>query len=283
MIFPRALASSPHLVESDVARNTGADASPNQVWGRTALFPAPGLPSGLDEVMTMQTIRLTLGGVLLFSLACSWLAAQDPPPRLEVFAQGGASILNNGSGQVLLSGCPVCTQGLPCPMEVLCAPPTLTRVTSSFSKAGRFFVGGRLRFTRHEALEASYSFSPNRSSFWQGNQSFGSGYDRVDLVAFNYVHYLWVRTPVQPFATIGLGTNHFSGGPSVVPSIVSPSIKSDNGHQFAWNYGGGADIVLQRHFALRLELRDYVTSQPSFITGTSHNLVPSAGIVLRFR
>jgi opacity protein-like surface antigen len=144
-------------------------------------------------------------------------------------------------------------------------------VTNRFSKTGRALAGVRLRFTRHDALEASYSYSPNHLSLQEGTQSLGSTYNRVDLISFNYVRYLWLRTPLQPFATAGLGTNHFSG----------PS--ADNGYQFAWNYGGGADIVLQRHFALRLELRDYVTGQPSSIAGTSHNVVPSVGIVFRLK
>jgi hypothetical protein len=41
--------------------------------------------------------------------------------------------------------------------------------------------------------------------------------------------------------------------------------------------------VLQRHVALRLELRNYVSDQPLPLTGTSHNLVPSAGVVFRFK
>jgi opacity protein-like surface antigen len=143
-------------------------------------------------------------------------------------------------------------------------------------------AGGRFRFTRHDALEASYSFSPNHFSLLEGTQSLGSAYNRVDLISFNYVRYLWLRTRVQPFATAGLGTNRFSG-PLSASLVVSGQVKASNGYQFAWNYGGGADMVLQRHLALRLELRDYVAGQPSLITGTSHNVVPSAGIVFRLK
>jgi opacity protein-like surface antigen len=155
-------------------------------------------------------------------------------------------------------------------------------VTSSFSKTARLFTGARLRITRHDAVEASYSYSPNQLSFEEGTQPVGSGYTRVDLISFNYVRYLWIRTRVQPFATAGLGTNRFSGGPFAVPASAV-GVGTDNGWQFAWNYGGGADIALQRHFALRLELRDYVTGQPSLIAGTSHNVVPSVGIVFRLK
>jgi opacity protein-like surface antigen len=160
-------------------------------------------------------------------------------------------------------------------------------VTSSFSKTGHLSAGARLHFTRHDALEASYSYSPNHFSLncpscQEGTQSLGSAYNRVGLISFNYVRYLWLRTRFQPFATAGLGTNRFSG-PTSASAVVSGLVSANNGYQFAWNYGAGADLVLQRRLALRLELRDYVTGQPSFITGTSHNIVPSAGIVFRLR
>jgi opacity protein-like surface antigen len=166
-------------------------------------------------------------------------------------------------------------------------------VTSSFSKAARLFAGARLRFARHDALEASYSYSPNVFSLRPAGQATLSGYNRVDLISFNYVRYLWAKTRVQPFVTGGLGVNRFSfSGTSNAPAVVPGYFfNADNGWQFAWNLGGGADLFLQRHFALRLELRDYITGQPkpnyisgiTGLTGTSHNIVPSAGIVFRFK
>ena len=224
------------------------------------------------ERMGMRVIRIIAPWVLLLFFTCSWAGAQDAPPRLEVFAEGGGSFLNNGAGGTLV--------------WVSCAPmiclPVPSSVASSFSKTGRVVAGGRLRLTRHDALEASYSYSPNHLSLQEGTQSLGSAYNRVDLISFNYVRYLWTSTRVQPFATAGLGTNRFSG-PSSATAVVSGLVSANNGYQFAWNYGAGADFVLQRRLALRLELRDYVTGQPSFLTGTSHNVVPSAGIVFRLK
>jgi len=81
-----------------------------------------------------------------------------------------------------------------------------------------------------------------------------------------------MRSKVQPFATIGLGADRFSG-----------PYTSSSGFRLVWNYGGGTDIMLQRHLALRLELRDYVGGQPNSFSGTSHDIVPSAGVVFRFR
>jgi hypothetical protein len=139
-------------------------------------------------------------------------------------------------------------------------------------------------------LEASYAFSPNHLRL-QGTatvpttglseQLSGYAYNRTDLLSLNYVRYLWTRSPLQPFATGGIGLSRF-GGPVSATAVEQGLIGANNGFQFAWNFGGGTDIVLQRHFAIRLELRDYLAGQPSPITGTSHNIVPSAGIVYRF-
>jgi hypothetical protein len=196
--------------------------------------------------------------------------AQKAPPRLEIFLEGGGSFLNGGSGLL----------ALPCPSPP--APCLGGPYTSSFSKTGRLFAGARLRFTRHDALEASYSFSPNHLSFLSATGVSGDAYNRVNLVSVNYVRYLWAKTPVQPFVTGGVGFNRFSG-PSGASAIVEGLVSASNGVQFAGNFGGGTDVVLRRHVALRLELRDYMTGQPAFIPGTSHNIVPSAGIVLRFK
>jgi len=225
----------------------------------------------------MRSVRIISSLILILLLTFPWAFAQGPPPRLEVFLEGGGSLLNGGSGSVLLSN--------PCAQVCLptgCPPCPSSAVTSSFSKTARLFAGGRFRFTRHDALEASYSWSPNHFSLQQAGQAAVSGYNRVDLISFNYVRYLWTKTPVQPFVTSGLGVNRFSG-PLNASAVLAGLLNANNGFQFAWNFGGGADVVLQRHFAVRLELQDYVTGQPSNIIGTSHNIVPSAGIVYRFK
>ena len=233
----------------------------------------------------MRSVRIIPPLILLLLLAFPWACAQGPPPSLEVFLEGGGSFLNGGNGSVLLGvACPAVCTPAGCPP---CPPPSSIPVTSSFSKTARPTTGARLRFTRHDALEASYSYSSNHFSLQPAGQPALSSYNRVDLISFNYVRYLRAKTSFQPFVTAGLGVNRFSG-PSNASAVLSGYVNADNGWQFAWNYGGGADLVLQRHLALRLELRDYITGQPkpSSITGmggTSHNIVPSAGIVFRFK
>ncbi len=208
--------------------------------------------------------------------------AQSSPPKLEVFGEAGISFISSGSGQ---EG--ECTNGQPCP-----ALTNLTSVlTSSFSKTGRLVVGGRFRFTRHDALEASYAFSPNHLTLrgtetnpltGLSEQVTGSSYNRLNLLSFNYVRYLWTRAPLQPFATGGTGLSRLNG-PLNASAVTEGLTAANNGFQFAWNFGGGTDIVLQRHLAIRVELRDYLAAPPRPITGTSHNIVPSAGVVYRFK
>jgi opacity protein-like surface antigen len=224
----------------------------------------------------MRLARILAPAITFFCVLAASTYAKERPPRFELFAEGGGSFLTSGNGII------------PCPAVGTCTFTDFvagSAASSSFSTTGRLTAGGRFRFTPRNALEASYSFSPNQFSVQQGTVTSGPLYNRAGLVSFNYVHYLWAKTPVQPFTTAGLGLNHFSG-PGIASAAVVPGaypFNTDNRYQFAWNFGGGTDIVFQRHFAVRLELRDYVTGQPSFITGTSHNIVPSAGIVFRLK
>jgi len=225
----------------------------------------------------MRTVRTMPSLILSLLFFFPWAFAQSPTPRLEVFLEGGSSFSNSGSVTANLKyPCPNC----PCPTSGCVASPV--SMTGSFPETIRPTAGARYRFTRHSALEASYSYSLYHFVAQPSGQSALAGYNRADLVSFNYVAYLPVKARVQPFLTIGLGTNRFSG-PSKASAVEDGYIKADNGWQFAWNYGGGADIVFQRHFAVRMELRDNVTGQPSILPGTSHNLVASLGVVFRFK
>lgn len=168
--------------------------------------------------------------------ACPWACAQGIPMGFDVFAEFGPSCLQ---GQVH-SGA----------------------IGEAKCEAGRLFTGGRLRLTRHDAIEASYSYSPNVF-----NEAYPLYYqnERLSSHSLNYVRYLSTDPHWQPFATAGVGWEHF-----------------DVGSQFAWNWGVGIDVIPQRNFALRFEFRDYATSIPVYHTSGLHNLVPSIGIVFRF-
>ena len=69
----------------------------------------------------MRSVRIIPPLILLLLLAFPWACAQDPPPRLEVFLEGGGSFLNGGSGQLssrrMSSGLPQRDVALPSPHQ----------------------------------------------------------------------------------------------------------------------------------------------------------------------
>jgi len=237
----------------------------------------------------MRWGRIVPSLILFLLFVFPWAFAQSPAPRLELFLEGGSSFSNSGS--LTETNYDILTN-LPCPTSGCVA--YSVRMIGSFPETIRPAAGARCRFTRRNAVEAGYSYSLYHSVTQQVGQSALAGYNRDDLVSFNYVRYLSAKARVQPFLTVGLGINRFSG-PSNAPAVVHGYMNADNGWQLAGNYGGGADLVLKQHFALRMELRDYVTGQPTagiasitpFVTvtrpGTSHNVVPSLGVVFRFK
>jgi len=141
-------------------------------------------------------------------------------------------------------------------------------------EAGRFFGGVRLRLTRHDAVEASYSYSPDVF-----NEAYPLLYSngRLRSHSLNYVRYLSAYSHLQPFATAGVGWESFEGG-----GQTSSGTPVGGDTEFAWNYGAGFDIIPYRFVAIRFEVREYLTSLPDFHTGPLHNVCPSLGIVFRW-
>jgi hypothetical protein len=199
--------------------------------------------------------RTAAQGILLLSCTCSLAWSQGAKLSADAFVEGGGSFIRNTEYPYITCQ-QILSRNSPCP------PP------ARFSYSGRIFTGARFHFG-HNAVEASYSYSNNP----------GGLYNRQDLYSFNYVRYLWLKSKVQPFATIGLGGSRFSLSTTSGTGAASPPYP----FKFVWNYGGGGDIALRWRLALRLELRDYVGGQPAMFTGLSHNIVPSAGIVFRFK
>jgi outer membrane protein with beta-barrel domain len=82
--------------------------------------------------------------------------------------------------------------------------------------------------------------------------------------------------PISPYFAAGVGWGHFSG---------KNTNTSDD--RFVSDWGGGLDIKVAPIVGLRLEARDFYSGVPSLIPivgsfGNQHNVVVSAGVVLRF-
>jgi hypothetical protein len=167
----------------------------------------------------MRINKIIAPSIVLLFFAVPWACARDIPMGFDVFAEFGPSCLQ-GNVHSGASG------------QVKC-------------EAGRFFTGARLRLTRHDAIEVSYSYSPNVF-----NEAYPLVYfnSRLSSDSFSYVRYLSTNSPLQPFVTGGVGWEHFQGG-----GLNSSGVLVSGDSQFAWNWGAGIDVVLHRYFALRFE------------------------------
>jgi hypothetical protein len=190
-------------------------------------------------------------------------------PQVEVFLEGGASVLNGGTGtwsgalELLPNGQTVPYYGV--------------SRTNMFSKGGRLFAGFRVAFSKNNSVELSYAESTNAYSMTQISKTAPAGttppVEQVTLLLdefnANYVRYLPGRGNLRPFVTVGAGDVHFAGEPGDI----------DN---FGGNVGAGVDLPLSKHLAVRLEARDFMSRQPDLTGGIVHNFAPTAGLVYRF-
>jgi hypothetical protein len=194
----------------------------------------------------LVAIAALLLAVPLF--ACPWACAQRVPAGFDVFAEFG----------------PSCLYG----------PIHSSATGEAKCEAGRLFAGARLRLTRHDAVELSYSYSPDIF-----DESYPLYYENGRLYShsLNYVRYLSTNPHLQPFGTGGVGWETFRGGG------LSGSRVLTGDTEFAWNYGVGIDVIPQRYFAVRFQFREYLgTTIPVFHSSPLHNIVPSIGIAFRF-
>ncbi len=158
----------------------------------------------------MRIIRIVALSIFLLFFTLARASAKDVPMGFDYFAEFGPSCLD-GKVHSGADGHAAC-------------------------ETGRFFTGGRLRLTRHDAIEGSYSYSPDVF-----NEAFPNLYFSARLRSYssNYVRYLSTETLWQPFATVGVGAEHFQDG-GFTPS--------------------GAPVG--QRFPVRLELRSRVRPDP---------------------
>jgi len=208
---------------------------------------------------------------LTAALAVGPAAAKDRLQRFELFAQGGVSAFTRvGRLHIFIP------PGSPDFVHYY-------RVENSFGASGRLFTGLRYYLTGNNALEASYSYSPNRfrltftvtsslpDPLFPPQTWFDSTPMAVHNVAFNYVRYLPAHHRLHPFVTVGLGfamfETHYEGQT-----------------RFAANWGAGVDIPLRQRICLRGEFRHFLTERPGFegFTTITHNFAPSVGLAFKF-
>ena len=87
---------------------------------------------------------------------------------------------------------------------------------------------------------------------------------------------LKLSVPVlSPFVSVGGGFAHFS------PGSNGSSQPDQSSTQGAFQVGGGVDLSVLPHIALRGEVREFYTGKPDF-TSNPHNIFVGGGVVLHF-
>ncbi len=92
------------------------------------------------------------------------------------------------------------------------------------------------------------------------------------------------RSVLSPYIAAGAGYARFTGSELRLNGQANPGRQSVS--TGAFNYGGGIEVRVFKYLALRGEVRDFITGNPSFNApvsgGIQHNILPAGGFVVRF-
>jgi len=143
--------------------------------------------------------------------------------------------------------------------------------------SGGFLAGYRYNLNHRFALEADYDYFRNSQDY---PKSGGTDIKtNVSAITGAAVMKLPEFKKVRPFALAG-------GGGIIFDPHAAKSIETQARGSFV--YGGGADVPLMKHVALRAEYRGFVYKAPDFDRSDlktdkfTHSAVPSAGLVFTF-
>jgi len=94
----------------------------------------------------------------------------------------------------------------------------------------------------------------------------------------------WTMSPISPYVVLGIGLGHFNSSGTLLSGQPNPGSKATT--KFVYDVGGGIDLRLIPFVALRGEIRDLISGNPSFSVPVSgdrqHNVLFAGGVVLRF-
>ena len=156
-------------------------------------------------------------------------------------------------------------------------------ITNKATNSGGVMAGYRFNLKNWLSVEGDYDYFRNSQKFWSGsgatsipmNVHAATGTAIVKLPSF--------RMPavkiVSPFVLAGGGAMFFDprGGP-----VIKEQTRG------AFVYGGGFDVPMAKHIAVRAQYRGFVYKTPDFemtslkVDKYTHSAVPSAGLVFTF-
>ena len=151
-------------------------------------------------------------------------------------------------------------------------------ITSKPTNAGGFMMGYRANLNNWFAVEGDYDYFRNSQKFL-APKSFTQVRTNVNAITAAGVLKLPAFRNVRPFAIAGGGV-----------MVFDPRTHIGNGNQArgTFVYGGGADLPVMKHVALRAQYRGFVYKVPDFdasnikVDKFTHSAVPSAGVVLTY-
>lgn len=156
-------------------------------------------------------------------------------------------------------------------------------ISQHATDTGGFIVGYRYHFNRWLAAEANYGYDRNT----QQNLTSGGAFNvqaNVHQATAAAVVTLPGTYRLNPYVLAGAGALVFDPTNNAGQSVTGALRQA----KAAFVYGGGVDLTLVKHVALRAEYRGFVYNRPDFQLGalnsnvTAHTAQPSAGLVFRF-
>jgi opacity protein-like surface antigen len=155
---------------------------------------------------------------------------------------------------------------------------TSSGVQSEPTNSGGFLAGYRFNINNWIAAEVDYDFFSNSQRYATSSGNFRKQ---------TYTHGITGAGVLKLPAFHGINTFALAGGGAMVfHPRNSTGIESQSRGTFV--YGGGADVPLIKHVALRAQYRGFVYKVPDFNVNQlkadkfTHAAVPSAGFVFKF-
>jgi len=155
---------------------------------------------------------------------------------------------------------------------------TESGITSKPTYSGGFLAGYRFNVNKWLAVEGNYDYFRNSQKYLDSG---GSALVNTNVHAITGLAVFKIPTSafVKPYALAG-------GGAMIFDPRDANSLSQQTRGTFV--YGGGADVPLMKHVALRGEYRGFVYKVPNFEVNQlrmdkfTHAAVPSAGLVFIF-
>jgi opacity protein-like surface antigen len=136
--------------------------------------------------------------------------------------------------------------------------------TQSTTDSVGVVVGARYDFGRHSALDASFTLNRDSEVFFNSYQTTTRVQTNNFEIIGNYIFRLPSNEHVKPYAMFGGGMVRF-GPNNDFNTVGTPGSQMKP----AFDYGFGTDFKINDHWALRLQYRGLIRSDPDFKLASS--------------